>query len=250
MSIQKTSALVLKSINWKDSSKITTLFTRELGKMDVIAKGAKKAGSRYRGLLESLNSLEVLIYFSANRELQTLGDVSLENSFTRLRGDLTKTGYALSILELVDAFFAYNNPDITFFDFSKQILYTLEESDNEQMIFWYYLLKLASYLGFKPDFTICRKCGRRVLGDKVIFSLSEGSVLCPDCIPPGDNQSAMAKTEAEVLAGLQQMKHTKISSFKTVLSRPSNFTDFLVRYLEFHTGQKLALSSLKLLISY
>ncbi len=246
MSIQKTAALVLKSIDWKDSSKITTLFTRELGKLNVIAKGAKKSGSRYRGLLESLNLIEVFIYLSPRRELQTLGDISLEYSFNILRRDLLKTGYALSILELLDSFFAYSNPDNTFFDFNKQILQALEDSDNEQVIFWYYLLKLASYLGFKPEFSLCRKCGGQVMDDEVYFSMNEGSVICKSCLPAGENGLKISKVDSNLLARIQQTKHTEIALLGTSLNQKLNFTDFLLQYIQFHTGQKLALNGLKL----
>ena len=249
MSIQKTSAFVLKSINWKDASKITTLFTRELGKVNVIAKGAKRMNSPYRGLLESLNLLDVYIYFSPKRDLQTLGDINLENSFNSIRGSLLKIGYALSILELVESFFDYGNPDITFFDFSKQIFYNLDESDDEQVIFWYYLLKLASYLGFKPEFLICRSCGKQIGGNEVNFSMSEGSVLCSSCLPFGKNIFKIIKSDLEILAAIQQTPYKKAARIKAGVVRQLNFTDFLLQYIQFHTGQKLELSSLKLLKS-
>ena len=246
MPIQKTSAIVLKSINWKDSSKITTLFTREMGKVNVMAKGAKKAHGRYSGLLESLHLLEVLIYFSTTRELQTLGEVSLEYSFNKIRADLVKTAYAFGILELLDKLFTHGNPDATFFDFSKRILYYLEESDKEQGIFWYYLLKLASYLGFKPEFTRCRKCGRDILEEEVRFSLTQGSILCRSCFTAEDKLVIIPKMDVKMLVMLQQTKHTKITSHQATLVKRLNITDFLIRYLEYHTGQKLELSSLKL----
>jgi DNA repair protein RecO (recombination protein O) len=246
MSLQKTSALVLKSIDWKDSSKITTLFTRELGKLNVIAKGAKKSGSRYRGLLESLNLIEAFIYLSPSRELQTLGDISLEYSFNTMRRDLLKTGYAFGVLELLDSFFAYSNPDSTFFDFNKRMLQALEDSDNEQVIFWYYLLKLASYLGFKPEFTLCRKCGEQVSGDEIHFSMNEGSVICKSCLPAGENGLKISKADLKILARIQQTKHTSIARLGLILNQKLNITDFLLQYIQFHTGQKLILNGLKL----
>lgn len=246
MSLQKTTALVLKSIDWKDSSKITTLFTRELGKLNVIARGAKKSGSRYRGLLESLNLIEVFIYLSPRRELQTLGDVSLEHSFNILRRDLLKTGYAFGVLELLDTFFAFSNPDSTFFDFNKEMLQALEDSDNEQVIFWYYLLKLASYLGFKPEFTICRKCGIQINDDEVYFSMNEGSVKCRSCLPAGENNIKISKVDLKNLVRIQQTRHTSIARLGLTSNQRLNFTDFLLQYIQFHTGQKLVLNGLKL----
>jgi DNA repair protein RecO (recombination protein O) len=247
MSLQKTSALVIKSIDWRDSSKITTLFTRELGKVNVIAKGAKRAKSPYQGLLESMNLIDAVIYSSPRRELQNLGEVSLESSFNAIRKSLQKTGYALSILELLECYFRHSNPDGVFFDFSKQIFFTLDGYDNEQVIFCYFLLKLASYLGFKPEFLICRCCGQQVESREATFSLAEGSVVCDRCRHVSDPVLTLAREDLQMLAAMQQAHYKKLGTFRFLLSRSLNLTDVLLHYIQFHTGQIPELSGLKLL---
>ena len=73
--------------------------------MSVIAKGARQSKSKYQGILESINLLEVVVYISATRKLQILGEISLEDSFRKIRVDYDKTGYAFALLELTDIFF-------------------------------------------------------------------------------------------------------------------------------------------------
>jgi len=247
MALQKTSAIVIKNMDWSDTSKITTLFTREFGKMNVIAKGARRSSSPYRGLLESLNLIEVFIYFSPKRDLQTLGDITLENSFPAIRGNIEKTGYALGILELVNSFFGNSNPDSIFFDFTEHIFCELEITHKEEEIFWYYLLKLASYLGFKPEFILCRKCGGKVTDDVKNFSLQEGSVVCNSCARPDANQIKILKSDSEYLFRIQTTNYKEISSLGRLKNRHLNFTDFLIYYIQYHTGQKIELSGLKLI---
>jgi DNA repair protein RecO (recombination protein O) len=247
MAVQKTYAFVLRSIDWKETSKITGLFTRDFGKVNVIAKGARRSNSRYRGLLESLNLIEVVIYFSPKRDLQTLGDISLDSSFNRIRGDLQKTGYALGILELVDIFFPYGNPDTAFFDFCKNIFYTLEVSSDDLVIFWYFLLKIASYLGFKPEFTICRKCSNSAVNHETYFSMSEGSVICAHCIKTGENLIKLSKVDIDNLLYIQNFSYKNLSAIRAIAPAQMNYTNFLLHYIQFHTDQKLELRGLKLL---
>ena len=102
MSQIKTSAFVLKSINWKDTSKIVSLYTREIGRVDVIAKGVRRKNHPQTANFEALNYLETIIYFSDKRELQNIGETTLINSFHKIRTDLEKTSVGLAILELIE----------------------------------------------------------------------------------------------------------------------------------------------------
>jgi DNA repair protein RecO (recombination protein O) len=247
MALQKTSAFVIKNMDWSDTSKITTLFTREFGKMNVIAKGARRASSRYRGLLETLNLVEVFIYLSPRRELQTLGDITLEKSYDAIRGNIVKTGYALSVLELVNSFFGTNNPDSIFFDFIDRLFSSLEITEREEEVFWYFLLKFASYLGFKPEFLSCRKCGKKVTGEIQNFSLQEGSVVCDPCLHPDGNHLKISKPDADYLFRVQSTNYNDLASLGEIKDRKLNFTDFLVHYIQYHTGQKIELNGLKLI---
>ena len=122
MSPIKTSAIVLKSIKWKDTSKIITLYTRETGKISVVAKGVRKLKSSYGGVLESINLIEVIIYYSSKRQVQILGAVSLENSFPQIKKDIERTSYAYAILELISILVPIGSADGIFFDFIKTLL--------------------------------------------------------------------------------------------------------------------------------
>ena len=82
--------------------------------MGVIAKGARQSKSNYQGVLESINLLEVVVYISATRKLQILGEISLEDSFRKIREDYDKTGYAFALLELTDIFFKEGSKDTIF----------------------------------------------------------------------------------------------------------------------------------------
>ena len=162
----KTSAIVIRSINWSDSSRIATLFSREKGRVDVVAKGSRKIKSKFHGILESLNLIECVIYLSPKSELHTLGEVALENSFQSIRSDLEKTKSALSIVELIYLFFHYGDGDQIFFDFLKQLFYAIGQIKTPDIVLWYFMLKLSSYLGFKPEYKVCRICNKEVIHDK------------------------------------------------------------------------------------
>jgi DNA repair protein RecO (recombination protein O) len=247
MSSVKSSAIVLKSINWRDTSKIVTLFTREEGKISVIAKGARQPQSKYQGILESINLLEVIIYMSATRKLQILGQTSLENTFPKIRTDYEKTGYTFALLELTDIFFKEGSIDIIFFDFLKTILSELEEITDPKIVFWYFLLKISSYLGFKPELNSCSICNRSIVTEEVVFSVQEGTTICKNCGRSPDSGWKLSMSARKSLSNLQNLNYKRLSSVNINLDLKFPFTDFLLTYLRFHSDEKLDLSSLKLI---
>jgi DNA repair protein RecO (recombination protein O) len=245
MSLLKSYAIVLKSINWRDTSKIITLFTREEGKISVIAKGARQLKSKYQGILESINLLEVVIYVSATRNLQILGQATLENTFKAIRTDYEKTGYAFALLELIDIFFKEGSGDIVFFDFLTTLLSELEKSANPKIIFWYFLIKLSSYLGFRPVFDKCLSCQRTITSEESLFSLREGAIICGNCGSSADSNWTLSDLVRKSLSNMQNLNHKRISAASITIDERFSYTDFLLTYLRFHSDENLDLSSLK-----
>ena len=247
MSPIKTSAIVLKSINWKDSSKIVSLYTREHGRINVIAKGARRSNSQYQGILESVNLIEVTVYISPNRQLQILGQASVEESYPKIRLDFEKTAYTFAILELVDIFFQQTSADIIFFDFMQNLLMEMQIIENPQIVFWYFLLKLSSYLGFRPDFETCYKCSTKITSEEVLFLIHKGSVICNNCSSGTPKTWRLTYSARTSLRDLQKANHKSLSSLSIELAPKFPYLDFLLNYLRYHSEEKLELSALKLL---
>jgi len=246
MSSIKSSAIVLKSINWRDTSKIVTLFTREEGKISVIAKGARQLKSKYQGILESINLLEVIIYISATRKLQILGQASLDNTFKQIRAEYEKTCYTFTLLELIDIFFKEGSVDTVFFDFLKTLLIEMEKISDPKYILWYFLLKLSSYLGFRPEFNECAVCHSHITREDMVFSMKEGAIICRDCRSSSESIWALSEVARKSLLELQNLNHKRISSAQIIIDEKFMYTEFLLTYLRLHSEEKLDLSSLKI----
>lgn len=245
----KTYALVLKSINWSESSKIVSLYTSEHGRLEALAKGARRKNSAYQGVLETLNCIEAVIYFSSARELQQLGQAGIENSFTSIRNDLSRTAYALAILELIDDLIHPREGDPVFYDF----IYTMMEGIGSHpypiIVFWYFILKLASYLGFKPIFDTCFICGKNIDSSVAYFQLQHGSLCCPSC---AESRNALYTLSDNFYRFLLQLQSTHYKQTATIDRYPkpaAKITDFLMNYLSFHSDQQLHINALQLIVT-
>jgi len=105
MTLIKTEALVLRSIPFQESSSIVRMFTREQGKIAVIAKGARRMKSGLRGFLEPLNYIEAIYYYKSTRDIQTLSKIDLIQSYFSNAPDIECNIYGMALLETVDRSF-------------------------------------------------------------------------------------------------------------------------------------------------
>lgn len=90
---------VIARKNVKEGDRILILFTKDFGKISVIAKGARKIKSRKRGSIEMFN----LIKFSATKShgLDIITEVEVLDSFDKLRNSLNKISVAYYFCEVI-----------------------------------------------------------------------------------------------------------------------------------------------------
>ncbi len=243
----KTTALVLESIRWHESSKIVTLYTRSEGMIKVIARGALRKKSQFAGRLETLNVVQCVISRKESRELQVLTQADILEPFAVLKADLRRLPYGLAIAEMLKKVFEKGHKDEIFFDFLLQMLQTLSSSNRPEIVFWYFLLKFVSFLGFRPDFSRCLSCGRTNFPKGAWFVFKEGALVCPACAARVELSVHFNPDTIHFLHNLQKFNHRKIHAFP--LREPANvdITNLLLRYLNFHVGHEMILESLKLL---
>jgi len=102
MSITKTEAIVLKSMKFGDTSKIATLYTKDHGKIKVIAKGIRKPKSRLAGALQTLSHIQIVFYRKRTSEIYLLSQSETIKSYQSLYKDLNRYVFACAALELLN----------------------------------------------------------------------------------------------------------------------------------------------------
>ena len=179
MIILNTQGIVLKAVRYKDNDLILTIFTRKLGKIAALAKGAKKNKS-------SLLSSSQLFSYS-NYTLKKHGNTYRVNqsdtikSFYDLSYDLEAFSYATYITKLVESSTLENQTNNRLFVLLAQTLYlyTLDNVD-KQFITRAFELKFLDYIGFKPIINRCVSCGEKN-SNNFVFNSYEGGILCESC---------------------------------------------------------------------
>ncbi|RMF09406.1 MAG: DNA repair protein RecO [Candidatus Neomarinimicrobiota bacterium] len=150
--VQRSPAIVIKTIPYGETSLVVRCYTRDRGKMGLLAKGARRKKSPLVATFQSGNYLEIFYTFKANRDLQILTQAGFMETWTRRNDDLKKLGYSLTVIELLDQSVTDLDPHPEIFDAVVTTLRAINSQDRGlNRVFWRFQVQLLTYLGFRPD---------------------------------------------------------------------------------------------------
>lgn len=146
--ISHTEAIVFRTVDYQESSKIVTVFSREHGKIALMVRGAKKPKSKFSGLIEVGNMLDVVYYYKSSRSVQILSEASYQQKTMNLRTDFEKMATMISAIELISQLLHDNEVNEPLFDFTQKMLVWLDRTDvHPPVIFPYLQIRLAELTG-------------------------------------------------------------------------------------------------------
>jgi DNA repair protein RecO (recombination protein O) len=193
--IIRTDALVLRSMKYGETSRIVTLFTREKGKIAVMAKGARLTKSRFGSTLQPLSYTQVVFYYKPTRDLQTLSESSHVEVFHDLGRDLEKIALGLRMGELVYALLQAEDQHPMVFKLLLDTLRRLNEAPvRAANLLPYFQLRLAAILGFSPH--LDREQVEAVGEEGGLLALDSGAVLPRDVVPHAARRASRAALRA------------------------------------------------------
>ncbi|MFQ5569406.1 MAG: DNA repair protein RecO [Rhodothermales bacterium] len=180
--IIRTEAIVLRTMEYGETSQIVTLFTREKGKMTVLAKGARLMKSRFGSSLQPMSYTQVVFYYKPTRGLQTLTESAHVHPFHHISRNLEKLSVGLRMMDLVYALIHAEEHNPQVFSLLLQVLSRLDTAETHTTnLLPYFQMRLATVLGFAPD--IDREAVQTLPDEGGVLTLDAGAVLPADASP-------------------------------------------------------------------
>jgi DNA repair protein RecO (recombination protein O) len=193
-SIVQTEALVLRNIRFGDTSRVATLFTRELGKIGVMGKGVRDPKSPFGASLEILTHSSFILYYRPGRELQFLKSGWVEKEFRGLLQDPRRYSWGCACAEFLDRMLMEEEPAEELFSLALRAMEVIESAPRGSVgeLFRAWQLRVAAHLGYAPRVDHCLACGRPLDegpndSEPWLFLPAEGGVLCPACRSTSEN---------------------------------------------------------------
>src|SRR4051812_9700421 len=176
----KMQAVVLRSIRYGEADRIVHLYTPDRGRVGAIAKGARRARSRFGGRLEPFFRLDLMLH-EGRGELLTVTAAETVSGYPRLRADGHALDAAARACDAVSRLFETDEPHPEVFNLLCNELALLDgeparATRTNQLAF---RLKLLLAAGLAPQLAACAACGAQ---DHITgFSGAAGGVVCSAC---------------------------------------------------------------------
>lgn len=176
MASYRDEGVVLRSIRLGEADRIVTLVTPGHGKVRAVAKGVRRTKSRIGGRVEPLSHVTMLCWHG--RELDTITQVEVLDTYRPIREDLARMGQAMLMLEVVDQVVVERQAAPEIYRMLVGALGALAESPSP-LVAGAFLWKLLAVEGVGADPDACAGCGSA--GELVAFDPSRDGFLCRSC---------------------------------------------------------------------
>ncbi|MCW9706421.1 DNA repair protein RecO [Fodinibius salsisoli] len=225
--ITHTEAIIFKTVDYQESSKIVTMFTREHGKIALMVRGAKKPKNKFSGLIEIGNLLDVIYYYKSSRSVQILSEASYLEKLMNLRIDFEKMATMTSAIELISQLLHENEVNKPLFNFSQKMLHWLDETEiHPPLIFPYLQIRLATLVGIGLQVD---HAGR---SDKMNYLNLESGLITTESV--SSHAYKLTPNQFRFLAIALQSKSSKLFDIPFERGELKALIDKLDRYLKFH----------------
>ena len=206
--------MVIRTVDYRDNDRILTLFTAEMGRVDVKARNCRKATSPLLACTQPFTYGEYQLFFHKNKYTIDQGEV-LE-SFYPLREDVARFAAASLCVSLCQEGVQAEESSEAIFFLLYHTLSFLTYGDNDPGdLAACFLIRFLSLAGFRPAITHCAVCGRDHREDPVIrFLPDRGGAVCAACSPVGRriSKTALEAMRRMLLLDDDQMGRVKLKA--------------------------------------
>lgn len=238
MAIVQTPAIVLKTYDLRETSKIAVFFTRDYGKVSGVLKGIRKDPKKFGSSVERFSLNDIVYYQYRNADIHLVSHCDMRSFFYPIHQDLKKSMAAAYMLDLVNLMMPLEMENRRMFELMVEFLDDLQGHEDVDLLVRIFQIKALLFSGFRPHLDACVYCKKKVSG-KAFFSMKEGGLVCVHCshgertlhsISPG-TVATILYAEKSVWQDCRKLRLTE--------SGRGELKYILNHFLVFHLGKKV-----------
>lgn len=233
--MEKVEGVIIRTQDYGETHVIATLFTDKLGKLGVLARGAKKPKSRMSAVSQLFIHGEFLI--RTGRGLATLIQGEVVNSHRKIRENIIQTAYASYVAELTDKLLDEKRPNHYIYQQFISTLKGLTEGKDPLVLTMVYEMKLYKLAGFAPTLDHCQNCAGTT--DFTGFSIKEGGILCRRCLSVDPHHSPINQTQLKLLRLFSEVDIERIANISVKDVNKNVIKNILEQFYETYGGLTL-----------
>jgi len=233
----KWEGIVIRSVDYGESSKVITVYTREHGKIGLMARGAKKPKSRLAAVSQLFTYGYFLCKTGPGTGMPDLSQGEILEAYRELRQDLFRTAYAAYIAELADKLTHEREPNPFLFHLLSLTFRYLDEGKDAEILCRIFESKMLAVAGIRPVLHACSNCGEE--REPYVISVAQGGLLCPRC--QADDPYAIAVTPGtwKLLRLFQVFDLERLGDIEVKPATRSQLRHVLRQFYDHHLDMRL-----------
>lgn len=182
MPAEKTDAIVLRTVDFSETSLVVTLFTRDFGKIGALAKGGRRLKGPFDSALDVLALCRIVFLHKSSEALDLLTEAKLLRRFRPAGRDLLGLYAGYYVAELLGELTDDCDPHPRLFDLAEETLVAMAAGEAIPRLVVRFELGTLRLLGHMPSLDQCVGCAAAVAATgRVAFGQLDGGVLCGRC---------------------------------------------------------------------
>ncbi|PYZ94258.1 DNA repair protein RecO [Salipaludibacillus keqinensis] len=230
--LEKFEGIIIRTTNYAETNKVLTIYSREHGKIALMARGARRPKSRFA------SSSQLFIFgtfvYQKSSGIGTLNQADIIDSFREVRSDLMLTAYAAYIVELLDKLTEDRSSNPYLFELLYQLLHHLNEGEDGEILLRIMETKMLTFSGSAPTLHQCARCGSTELPFN--FSLKFGGAICRRCLVEDTYHLKVSPAVMKLLRLFQQLNPTRIGQISVKKETKAQLKEVLETYYQEHVG--------------
>ena len=228
--IAKTRAIILKNINYSESSVISKMYTREFGVRTYILQSVRKGKSAVRpSMIQPLSIVEMDVYEKTNVKLGRVKELKNVPLLINIQDDILRKSIAMFYIEMLNHCVTEEFCEKDLFDFLEAEILLLENTEALSNLPSRFLLALSNFLGVQPQ--------GKYSPQTPFLSIAEGIFVFQE------GTDTLTENESSFVSNLLKFKNTPVGNSvirKRVLKQ-------LIRYYQHHVMKNKEISSVDIL---
>ena len=200
-----------------------------------MAKGARRAKSKFGGTLEPLTCIHLVYFGKENADLYRVNSADILRSFDGIRTDLDKWKYSLFLVELIDKLLKERETLPPIYRLALTLLGEIETDGKTEEHLILFQAKLLSAVGYRPNLTECIKCGKDLFERGGVLRMGAQGISCPAC-SPGTSGRHLSPGSLRYLDRVTTLDSKRAMRLSIPKSLRGEIQRFLIAYAMEHAG--------------
>lgn len=231
----QTQAIILKRAAANESDIRVIVYSCDRGKLELLARGARKLKSKLAGHLEPITLSGLMVV--RGRKFDYAGAAISENCFINIKADYEKILYAGKVISIFDNLIKLEEKDEYVFKLLLDILNIINNNKkpiaNYDLILALFVLQLLIKLGHKPELHHCVICGKKIEPKENKFDFLKGGLVCGACKPSEDKYNRPISEECiKILRLVENTALLKLTNLKSDKKLDQEVIDIMEKYLK------------------